>query len=86
MRIKLPVLILAGVFISSHVAAEEGVPVLKSRSKIITIINGDHVKTDYWVLMPEKNPDVYHVEIPMKPSVVSGCGPSFDGGASAKTG
>ena len=45
--------------------------VLKSRSKYVTIVDGDHVKNDYWFLMPEKNPDIYYVELPMKPHTVT---------------
>jgi hypothetical protein len=46
-------------------------PTLKTRSKYITIVDGDHIKRDYWMLMPERNPDIYYVEIPMKPHSVT---------------
>lgn len=52
-------------------AAEQNLPLLRSRSKILTVIDGDHVKRNYWVLMPERNPDIYYVEIPMKPHSVT---------------
>jgi hypothetical protein len=52
-------------------AAENEIPVLKTRSNVITIVDGDHVKRDYWLLMPERNPDIYYVEIPLKPHAVT---------------
>jgi hypothetical protein len=64
-------LALVGALQSNTVAAQPDLPILKSRSKVITIIDGDHVKRDYWVLMPEKNPDIYFVEIPKKPHTVT---------------
>jgi hypothetical protein len=42
------------------------IPTLKTQSKYITIVDGDHVKRDYWMLMPDRNLDIYYVEIPMK--------------------
>jgi hypothetical protein len=56
---------------ASAALAEQVRPVLRSNSRVITIIDGEHVKRDYWALMPEKNPDVYHVEIPRKPHTVT---------------
>ena len=52
-------------------AAQQDLPILRSNSKTISIIDGDHVKSNYWFLMPEKDPDIYHVEIPMKPHTVT---------------
>jgi len=52
-------------------AGRQDLPTLESGSRSITIIDGEHVKEGYWVLMPEKDPDVYYVEIPMKPHVVT---------------
>jgi hypothetical protein len=53
------------------VAAEEELPILQTRSNVITVVDGDHVKRDYWLLMPERNPDIYYVEIPLKPHDVT---------------
>jgi hypothetical protein len=53
------------------VAAEEELPILQTRSNVLTVVDGDHVKRDYWLLMPERNPDIYYVEIPLKPHDVT---------------
>lgn len=57
--------------LSAGAAVAEDLPILKSTSKLLTIVDGDHVKGDHWVLMPEKDPDVYYVEIPLKPHAVT---------------
>ena len=44
---------------------------IKARSRAVTIIDGTHVKKDYWYVMPERNPDVYYVEIPRHPHTVT---------------
>ena len=64
-------LAVASILFCSPIAAQENHPVLKSRSKFITIVDGDHVKNGFWFLMPEKNPDIYYVELPMKPHTVT---------------
>ena len=64
-------LAVASILFCSPIAAQENRPVLKSRSKYITIVDGDHVKNGFWFLMPEKNPDIYYVELPMKPHMVT---------------
>jgi hypothetical protein len=47
------------------------IPTLMTRSNVISVVDGDHVKRDYWLLMPERNPDIYYVEIPLKPHAVT---------------
>lgn len=59
-------LLLVSSVLSSPAAAQPDLPILKSRSKVITIIDGDHVKKNCWRLMPENQPDIYYVEIPRK--------------------
>ena len=44
---------------------------ISARSRTVTIIDGLHVKKDYWSVMPERNPDVYYVEIPRHPHTVT---------------
>lgn len=46
-------------------------PVLRSESRVLSIVDGEHVKPDYWLLLPERDPDVYHVELPRKPHTVT---------------
>ena len=46
-------------------------PVIKSRSRTVTITDGHHVKKNYWYVMPERSPDVYYVEIPLHPHRVT---------------
>lgn len=45
--------------------------VIKGRSRVVTITDGLHVKKDYWYVMPERDPDVYYVEIPRHPHTVT---------------
>ena len=47
-------LALAGAMVCGPVRREGTRSVLKSRSKYITIVDGDHVKKKFWFLMPEK--------------------------------
>jgi hypothetical protein len=68
---RLFLLAIASILVCKPAKAQDNRPVLKSRSKFITIVDGDHVKKDYWLLMPEKNPDIYFVELPMKPHSVT---------------
>jgi hypothetical protein len=42
------------------------IPVIHSTSKEVSIRDGNHFKKNYWYLMPEKRPDTYYVEIPLK--------------------
>lgn len=44
---------------------------IKAHSRLVTITDGLHVKRDYWYVMPERNPDVYYVEIPRHPHTVT---------------
>jgi hypothetical protein len=71
MRHRLLFLIFTCTILSSLAAASGEIPILRSGSKSITIIDGDHIKTNYWWVMPERHPDYYYVEIPMKPHSVT---------------
>ncbi|SIN69458.1 Aspartyl protease [Singulisphaera sp. GP187] len=63
--------LLASTVFPNPVTAQQDIPILKSRSKVITIVDGDHVKSNHWTLMPERHPDIYYVELPMKPHSVT---------------
>ena len=52
-------------------ASAQEMPVIKSRSRTVTITDGHHVKKHYWYVMPERSPDVYYVEIPLSPHRVT---------------
>lgn len=51
--------------------AQTELPVVRARSRVVTIVDGRHVKTNYWFVMPERAPDVYYVEIPRQPHRVT---------------
>lgn len=51
--------------------AQDSTPVVRARSRTVTITDGLHVKKNYWHVMPEKSPDVYYVEIPRRPAKVT---------------
>jgi hypothetical protein len=46
-------------------------PVIRARSRVVTITDGLHVKKNFWYVMPERRPDVYYVEIPRQPHTVT---------------
>ncbi|MCD2422096.1 aspartyl protease family protein [Niabella pedocola] len=46
--------------------AQHAVPLVKATSKTVTIRDGNHLKTGYWAVLPEKKPDCYFVELPQK--------------------
>ncbi len=71
MRIRLAAVIAVLVCTVSIAAAQEARPVIRARSKTVTITDGLHVKKNYWHVMPEKSPDVYYVEVPRHPHVVT---------------
>ena len=52
-------------------AAQPELPVVRARSRVVTVVDGRHVKTNYWFVMPERAPDVYYVEIPRQPHRVT---------------
>lgn len=52
-------------------ASAQEPPVIRARSRVVTIIDGAHVKKNYWYVMPERSPDVYYVEIPLQPHTVT---------------
>ena len=51
--------------------AQDAVPVVRAHSRVVTITDGLHVKKNYWYVMPEKQPDVYFVELPLEPHTVT---------------
>jgi hypothetical protein len=51
--------------------AQAALPVIRAQSRLVTITDGLHVKKDAWFVMPERNPDVYYVEIPLEPHDVT---------------
>ena len=55
---------------TASVSAQE-TPVIKARSRTVTITDGLHVKNNYWYVMPERSPDIYYVEIPLHPHRVT---------------
>ena len=51
-------------------AGQGSLAVIRARSRVVTVVDGPHVKRDYWYIMPERAPDVYYVEIPFQPHAV----------------
>ncbi|WP_091394700.1 aspartyl protease family protein [Arachidicoccus rhizosphaerae] len=49
---------------STHTAAQQQLPVLKSGDVPIDIRDGKHLKNGFWRMVPERKPDDYYVEIP----------------------
>jgi predicted aspartyl protease len=56
---------------ASPLAAQDQPPVIQARSKVVTIIDGQHEKKDYWYVMPERSPEVYYAELPRVPHRVT---------------
>ena len=56
---------------ASALAAHAQPPVIKAQSKVVTIIDGQHEKKDYWYVMPDRTPDVYYAELPRVPHRVT---------------
>jgi hypothetical protein len=52
-------------------SAQSDVPVIRAHSRVVTIVDGLHVKKNYWYVMPERALDVYYVEIPRRPHTVT---------------
>jgi hypothetical protein len=46
-------------------------PVIRAHSRLVTVVDGHHVKRNYWFVMPERDPDVYYVEVPLEPHAVT---------------
>jgi hypothetical protein len=57
--------------LSWQVAAAQDAPTIRAHSRVVTIVDGIHVKKNYWYVMPEKQPEVYYVEIPLEPHTVT---------------
>lgn len=50
---------------------QSSLPVIRATSKTVDIRDGNHLKKGYWVIMPERKPDYYFVELPEKNHKVS---------------
>jgi hypothetical protein len=68
MSIRVAIVVIA---LSVTPAAAQEIPVVRARSRIVTITDGLHIKKNYWYVMPERSPDVYYVEIPLQPHTVT---------------
>lgn len=42
----------------------QNLPVIRATSKNVKIRDGNHFKSDFWVIFPETNPDIYYVDFP----------------------
>ncbi|WP_460979281.1 hypothetical protein [Spirosoma knui] len=62
---------LMGLFIVPLVSFAQTLPVIRANTKTVTIVDGTHLKKDYWYLMPERKPDSYYVEFPENAHQVS---------------
>lgn len=62
-RYVLPVLF---IIISQPAFNQNRLPLIKASSKYVDIRDGLHFMKHYWLVMPEKKPDYYYVEIPEK--------------------
>src|SRR5262245_11909851 len=71
--LRLVLLLVVASSFCDRTAAADSIPVLRTKAKTITIIDGSTIQSNYWVLMPERNPDLYYVEIPRKPHTVTFC-------------
>lgn len=56
---------------TSSALAQDGLPVVRARSRTVTITDGHHLKKNYWYVMPERKPDIYYVEVPLEPHSVT---------------
>jgi hypothetical protein len=62
---------LAVCLLCARAALAQTAPVIRAHSRVVTVIDGLHVKKGYWYVMPERVPDVYYVEIPLQPHTVT---------------
>ena len=51
--------------------AQSKLPVIKANSKNVKIRDGLNFKPNFWYIMPETNPDIYYVDLPIKTQSVS---------------
>jgi hypothetical protein len=47
-------------FICNDITAQSVLPVIQAKTTKVSICDGDEFLEDYWVIMPEVEPDVYH--------------------------
>ncbi len=71
MPTRTTVVAVALVVLCARHASAQTAPVVRAQSRVVTITDGLHVKKNYWYVMPERVPDVYHVEIPLQPHTVT---------------
>ena len=64
-------LLLAALLAPVPAWAQADLPVIRAGSREVTIVDGHHFKKSYWDIMPERSPEVYHVEIPRRPHKVT---------------
>ena len=64
-------LLLAALLVPVAASAQTDLPVVRAGSRSVTIVDGLHVMTNAWYVMPETSPDVYYVEIPRRPHTVT---------------
>ena len=57
--------------ISTLGLAQSKLPVIKANSKNVKIRDGLNFKPNFWYIMPETNPDIYYVDLPIKTQSVS---------------
>jgi len=69
--VSIRIVLLACVVLWTASLSAQEAPVIRSRSRTVTITDGLHAKKNYWYVMPERSSDVYYVEIPLHPHRVT---------------
>jgi hypothetical protein len=64
------VLIIVSVFLFQQATCHDNLTVIRANSKNVKIKDGLNFKSDFWVIFPETNPDIYYLDIPRKNTVV----------------
>jgi hypothetical protein len=60
------ILVLLSVLVFQNVTAQQNLPVIRANSKNVKIKDGLNFKSDFWVIFPETNPDIYYLDLPRK--------------------
>lgn len=63
-------IIFALLFITHTGFSQGQVPIIRAKSKNVSVLDGEHYRKSWWYIMPEKKPDTYEVENPKKPHKV----------------
>jgi hypothetical protein len=63
--------IFAHLFSTQIAFAQVKVPVIRAKSKNVSVLDGEHFRKGWWYIMPEKKPDFYEVENPKKPHKIT---------------